>query len=136
MELTNTFLMSLAFVFCLMWWRKPQSTEKIYDFGRTSTVLSHAYIRIQIRVDKRVIHCYISFMPYSCIGFSVPIRYPCPTAATTSMTTCWIRWVSRYLYVVCYIVNNFVDMLRSLHTMPFHLEIPLTGENNYLFCSS
>ena len=46
--------------------------------------LSHAYIRIQIRVDKRVTRRYIFFMLYSCIGFSGPIHYPGPTTLSRS----------------------------------------------------
>ena len=42
MELTNALLMSLAFHFCLMWWGKPQSAGKIYDFARASTALPYA----------------------------------------------------------------------------------------------
>ena len=58
------FLKTWTFAFCgLMWWRKPDSSGENTDFERASTPLLHSFIRIQIRVDKRVINHYVIFMP-------------------------------------------------------------------------
>ena len=75
MELTNALLMSLAFS-CLS--NVVGETAKRRENLRLCTgehCLATCYIRIQIRVDKRVIHRYIFFMPYSSIGFSSRPNY-------------------------------------------------------------
>ena len=76
MELTNALLMSLAFSFLSNVVGEAAKRRENLRLCTGEHCLATCYIRIQIRVDKRVIHRYIFFMPYSCIGFSGPIRYP------------------------------------------------------------
>ena len=79
MELTNALLMSLAFSFLSNVMGETAKRRENLRLCKGEHFLATCYIRIQIRVDKRVIHRYIFFMPYSFIGFSGPIRYPGPT---------------------------------------------------------